>query len=206
MDAVAATVPDPDVLELAEAVKNDLDAVLDGLTWTQNRPLLATAQGSGGGPTERHYTFGVARALDEDEWDRSVAVVAAHARTAGFTGASLVVDRLADHEVVFLADDGRSLTFGTAAATILRASVRPGRTAPGATAAGSDTPAGSSDVAGADAADAGADATDPDATDPAGADAGAAGTTTIPDTTLDGPDHAFVPEAEPDIIDEVPKW
>lgn len=187
------------VLEFAEAVKDDLDAALDGLAWTQNRPVLGTARTGPGADatTDRHYTFGVARPLGEDEWDRAIAVVAAHARRVGYTGAELVVDRVEDHEARFYAADGRALTFGTAGSTIFRVSVTSTRAgAPGGSSGPENEGQGGASrppAVGTERSDAATERPDADADTPR------------PDAAIHQPD-AVVPEAEPDIIDEVPRW
>ncbi|MGC5627491.1 LppA family lipoprotein [Georgenia sp. Z1344] len=173
---------DREITDLAEAVKDDLDAALNGLTWIQNRPQLSTARTGprASDPVDRHYTFGVARHLDEDEWDRAIAIVAAHARRVGYTGAELAVDRLEDHEARFYAEDGRILTFGTATSTIFRVTVRPGAGLP-AHMGGSGAAPGSGAVG---SASAGSTSAEP----------------------LIGPAGADLPDAAPDIVDEVPRW
>ncbi|MGC5615220.1 LppA family lipoprotein [Georgenia sp. Z1491] len=213
MDDPDAQPTDSEIVELAGAVKDDLDAALGGLTWVQNRPSPSTAR-TGPGPdavVERHHTFGVARSLDDDEWDRAIAIVAAHARRVGYTAAELAVDRVGDHEARFYAEDGRTLTFGTAASTILRVSVRPGAGVPSrpqGPARGGGT-AGDGPAAGGPTGD-GPAAAGPTGDGPTAAgrtgDGPVAGAPADQGAPVVGPADGQLPEAAPDIVDEVPRW
>lgn len=127
MDDLVGNGRDESISTLADHIKSDLDTEIGPLTWRQNRPRVQHARSAHDveAPDIRHYTFGVARALSDEEWLRARELVTRRVTEAGFEHLRVVVDRDSDHEVEFRAVDGRELRFGTAVATILRATVRP---------------------------------------------------------------------------------
>jgi hypothetical protein len=127
MDDLPGNGRDESIRILAADIKTDLDTEIGPMSWRQNRPEVQLARSANDveAPDIRHYTFGVTRALSDEEWLRARELVTRRVVEAGFEQYRVVVDRASDHEVEFRALDGRELRFGTAAATNLLATGRP---------------------------------------------------------------------------------
>jgi len=102
---------------------NQIAALVPGVTWTIEENSW---RGCGG---DFVHTKGVQAYIlatfsgptPDPMWQRALGIVEAAATQLGATSAQAMVDRPANHEVVFSNPDGVEVTFGTAKATVLSA-------------------------------------------------------------------------------------